>query len=237
MTKFLLVSESKTFLKRNTALLQRRGIQLFTTTSGEEALKLHDDYQFDMILADLELEDMDGFTLCSQVRKKDTLNKVPVIITGHKTKANLERVEQSGVSAMLVKPIDPFELVDTIGKVTNLQMVRHKRVELDVKVLINAGDAEMICESYDISSTGILLMTGMELVLGWRVICRFTLPGSINIEVDGEIIRSMSTLKRKSLYGIKFINVLPSNRIAIDEYVRLVQTLGLVDKNIPLMKK
>lgn len=224
--KFLLASESKSFLKRNTSLLQRREIQLFTVTSGEEALKLHGECQFDLILTDLELEDMDGFTLCSQIRQREVTKTIPIIVTCHKTPGNLEKVTQSGATEMLIKPIDPFELVGAIEQCTNLKMIRHKRVELDVKVMLKANDIEVSCDSYDISSTGILLMTGVDLALGMRITCHFTLPDSYPIVADGEIIRAMSTLMRKSLYGIKFIHLSPSNRAAINEYVNLIANSG-----------
>jgi CheY-like chemotaxis protein len=226
MKKFLLASETKAFLKRNTNLLQRRGIQLFTATSGAEALTLHDECKFDLILTDLELEDMDGFTLCARIRKGDIASAVPVIITCHKTPGNLDKLAQSGASAMLIKPIDPFELVEAIEKFTGLKMIRHKRVELDVKVTIRANGAELSCDSYDISNTGILLVTGLDLALGARISCQFTMPGLCQVEADGEVIRSMSTLKRKSLYGIKFINLALRYRKAIDEYVNLIANSG-----------
>lgn len=222
MKKFLLASEVKSFLKRNTSLLQRRDIQLFTATSGKEALDLQNECQFDLIFTDLELEDMDGFTLCSQLRQLDRSKTVPVIIACHKTPGNLEQVAQSGATAMLIKPIDPFELVAAIEKCTNMKMIRHKRVDFDVKVTLKANDLEVNCDSYDISSTGILLMTGIELPLGIRITCQFALPGSLEIETEGEIIRSMSTLKRKSLYGIKFRDLTEPNRKAINDYVHSI---------------
>ncbi len=231
MKKFILASVSKAFLRRNTSLLQRRGIQLFTTTSGEEALDLHKECHFDLILTDSDLEDMDGFTLCSRVRKIESSKTVPVILTHHKFPGNLNKVEQSGVSAMLIKPIDPLELMQAIGKFTDLKMVRHKRVEIDVKVLIKTSGMELSCYSHDISNTGILLETGTQLALGSRITCQFTLPDSSLVEVAGDVIRSMSILQRKSLYGIKFIDLSLSCLRAIDAYVNLIANQGLVNKD------
>ena len=63
-------------------------------------------------------------------------------------------------------------------------------------------------------------------VLGIRVNCQFALLSSSQIEVEGEIIRAMSTLKRKSPYGIKFIHPPVTNGRAIDEYVNKVANSG-----------
>jgi CheY-like chemotaxis protein len=72
MKKVLLASASRVFLKRNANLLKGRGFQLITTLSGAEALKLHKENLFDLVLADLKLEDMCGCTLLSMVRDEET---------------------------------------------------------------------------------------------------------------------------------------------------------------------
>ena len=218
MKKFLLASKSKSFLERNTNLLQRRGLRLFTATSGEEALKLHKECIFDLILTDIHLEDMDGFTLCSQVRKEDSSKTVPVFLSHHNYPSNKERVEQSGVTAILIKPIDPFELLDTVEKYTTLNMVRSKRVELDVKVVTKACDMELICQSHDISNTGILLETENHIDLGKKVICQFTLPDTRYVEAEGKVMR-MSKSESKNLLGVTFITIPSSHRRAIDDYI------------------
>jgi CheY-like chemotaxis protein len=222
MQKFLLVSASKSFLKRNISLLQRRGLHLFTATNGEEALRLHSECQFDLILADLELEEMDGFSLCAAVRRLDSDKKVPVILTCQNMAENQERGEQGGVSAILPKPLNPLQLVETVGKLTRLQMVRSKRVELDVEVLTKAGDTEVICIAHDISNTGILFETKKQLPLGSRIICQFTVPRSSQVVAEGVVIRSMSILQRKSMYGVKFVGLPAAHRRAIDEYVNSI---------------
>ena len=80
MKKVLLASASRVFLKRNSNLLKGRGFQLITTMSGADALKLHKEYCFDVILADLKLEDMSGCTLFSLVRDEEVSRHVPVIL-------------------------------------------------------------------------------------------------------------------------------------------------------------
>lgn len=219
MKKVLLASASRAFLNRNTNLLLKRGFQLFTATSGAEALKLHEEHFFDLILSDLELEDMAGNKFCSLAHTGDAFWHVPVILTCHNTPASIEKVRQSGASAILVKPIDPIQLVETIGRFIDLQIGKSKRVILKVTVMSRKDGQEFTCFSHDLSNTGILLETDYHLELGNRIVCRFTLPGSYQIEAEGEVIRSMCTLEGNSLYGIKFIDLSLSFRRWIDDYV------------------
>lgn len=224
MKKILLASASKAFLNRNSNLLLNRGLQLYTASSGKEALKLHADNLFDLILSDLELEDMGGCTLCSHVREVEKLQRVPVILTCHNISDKIERVAKSGASAMILKPIDPLQLLETIARFIDLPVGMHKRVVLNVKVVVKELDVVFFCSSEDISNSGILLVTEYHLDLGSRIICQFTLPGSLQIEAAGEVIRSMCTLKRRTLYGVKFIDIPLSYRRAIDDHVALSAT-------------
>jgi CheY-like chemotaxis protein len=219
MKNILLASASKVFLRRNSNLLLRRDLELFTAMSGAEALRLHEEHSFDLILADLDLEEMSGCAFCSLVRQGESFQQVPIILICHNFTDSIEKASQSGASAILLKPIDPIQLVETIGRLIDLKMVRCKRVVLNVKVLIKKLELEFFCLSSDISTTGILLATEYQLELGSRIICEFTLPGSCRIETEGEVIRSLSTVQRKGLYGIKFIDLPLPYRQAIDSYV------------------
>jgi len=219
MKKVLLTSMSKVFLRRNANLLMRRGFQLFTALSGSESLKLHEELGFDLILADFKLEDMCGCTLCSLIRKKETSQHVPIILTCHNIEGSIERVQQSGADAMLLKPIDPMHLMETLGNFLGLQLGRSKRVVLKVTVFSKDQLMEFTCFSHDISNTGILLETDQQLALKSRIICRFTLPDNCHIEAEGQVIRCLSGVERENIYGVKFISLPHSIRRAIDNYV------------------
>lgn len=219
MKKVLLASASRAFLNRNSNLLLKRGFQLFTATSGAAALSLHEEQGFDLILSDLELEDMAGIKFCSLVSAGEGLRPVTVILTCHNTPASIEKVRQSGASAILVKPIDPLQLVETIGRFIDLQIGKSKRVVLKVTVFSRKHGQEFTCFSHDLSNTGILLETGHRLALGNRMVCRFTLPGSCQIVAEAEVARSMCTLDGNALYGVKFIDLPLSCRRSIDDYI------------------
>jgi len=219
MKKVLLASASKVFLNRNSNLLMKRGFQLFTATSGAVALRLHEEYRFDLILSDLRLDDMSGCTLCSLVRKEGTKKSTPFVLICHNIPGSIERVEQSGASVVLLKPIDPIKLIQVIGTFIDLQLGRSRRVVLKVRVLSKDGHLEFFCLSHDISNSGILLETDYQLPLGNRIICQFTIPGSGPIEAEGEVARFMSATDCENLYGVRFLNLPMSSRRSIDSYV------------------
>jgi len=171
MKKVLMASPSKAFLGRNTTLLTNHGFEFFTAESGVEALKLHDEHKFDLILSELELSDMDGCGLCSEIHARDGHKFVPVIIICHDTAQQLQKVKQSNASAILLRPINPTHMLITIGSFIDMQLARSKRVALDTTILINNNGQELVCNSRDVSVTGIRLVTKSRLDLGARISC------------------------------------------------------------------
>lgn len=221
MKKILIASSSNQFLKRNSDLLKGRSLELFITGSGQEALRLHKELHYDLIISDATLEDMDGETLCALVNQEKELRHLPIILCCLDGYERISQFKQSKVVAFLAKPINPTELLETISRLFDMQLGRSKRVVFKVKVLSKRLGLEFICQSHDLSSSGILVETDKKLAIGDQISCQFKLPSSCQIETDGEVIRSINTIDCKVYYGIKFINIpLPSIN-AIEEYVNL----------------
>jgi CheY-like chemotaxis protein len=219
MRKVLLASDYLHFLKRCTTLLTTRGLGIYSTTRGAEAIRLHAEYRFDLIFTDFKLEDMSGCTLCSLVRKEEHCHHVPIVITCHNFLGSIERAEQSGASIVLIKPLEPIKLMETIGSFLGLQLGRNRRVVLEVSVFGKAEEIEFTCFSHDISNTGILLETEQLLDIGCKIVCHFTLPNLNRIETEGEVARCMTACGCNYLYGIKFVAMPLSHRKAIGSYI------------------
>jgi CheY-like chemotaxis protein len=219
MKKILLASQYKLLLNRYTNLLINWGFDIIATTSGVEALKLHKEHKFDVIVTDFELKEMSGCTLCSLIRQGDDSRDVPIILTCHNIAKRMERCKLSGADAIIIKPIERVKLLEVIGEHVGLQLIRGKRVALEVSVTIKKDGREFICFSRDISSTGMLLKSDYALDPGNLITCRFTLPDFGQLELDGEVVRYMTDLNCDNLYGVKFISIKSGYQKAISKYV------------------
>ena len=227
MKKVLLASAYMLFLKRNTTLLMRRGFSLFTATSGSEAFRLHKEHHFELILLDFKLEEMSGSTFCTLIRKDE--DSVPIIMTCHNIPGSIESAENCGADVVLIKPLEPIKLLETIGSYLGLVIGRSKRVELVVSVISKIHGLEFSCLSHDISNTGILLETDYELALGSHIVCQFSLPNICQIETEGVITRFMIVADCKNLYGVKFVALPLSARKNIDNFIALMQPPTFAD--------
>jgi len=231
--KVLLTSSSGAFLKRNVTLLTGKGFQLFTAANGSEAIKLHQQHLFDLILSDLELEDIDGCTLCADVRKAEPASAVRIVLICLNISESFEKVKQSSADAILLRPIDPTQLLVTIGSFIDMQLARSTRVEFTVAVSGRKQDTEFSCISQDISSTGILFGTDVQLSAGDLVSVNFRLFDSTRIETNVEVARCINAPNGTKFYGVKFIDLPESKRDAIKKYIATNTHLGV--KQQPLL--
>jgi len=186
--------------------LARRGFQIFSETSGAGSLKLHNNDKFDLIFADYKLDDMFGYTLCAHVKNTAHLRQVPLIIASHNIPKHIHDAEQSGACTVLLKPLTPKKLLTTITASINLQMIRNRRIAVNVEVLCKSGEKEFFCNSVDVSNTGILLESD-KLDIGSQVLCHFALPNSNYVEAAGKVIRSVVSREGKPRRGVYFDNI------------------------------
>jgi serine/threonine-protein kinase len=85
-------------------------------TNGQEALKAIHDETPDLVLTDLAMPGLDGFSLTAEAKKVDM--EVPVIIcTGHGGAPDWKRLQTLGANGFLVKPIDSESLIALVRKV------------------------------------------------------------------------------------------------------------------------
>ena len=90
--------------------------------NGYEALNVCNENMPDLIITDLMMPEMDGYTLCQNIRSSQTFNHIPIIITTAKSEET-DRLKgiQVGAEAYLLKPFNADELLLQIENILNLR--------------------------------------------------------------------------------------------------------------------
>ena len=87
--------------------------------NGKEAIKLLDEEPFDIVLMDLQMPEMDGFTTIEYIRA-ELHNNIPIIaLTAGVFVEDYERCERLGANACISKPVNQTVLCDLILNLTN----------------------------------------------------------------------------------------------------------------------
>jgi twitching motility two-component system response regulator PilG len=111
----LAVDDSASVRKLVEITLRREGFSVLEATSGVEALAQIAEHAVDLILLDVMLDALDGFQLCSAIRRNPRVGSIPIVIlSGRETDDDRARGESVGVDAYLTKPFQPRELLDVV---------------------------------------------------------------------------------------------------------------------------
>ncbi len=95
--------------------LEDPGYRWEIAETAEAALDMLESGRFDLVLMDIALPGMDGMEATRRIRANPQLAALPIIaVTAHAIKGSEERILNSGVSALMTKPIEKAVLLDTM---------------------------------------------------------------------------------------------------------------------------
>lgn len=219
MRKILLTSLSESFIDRNSTLLRRSEFKIFSAHDSLLAMKIIGEESVDLILVDVHLRDMEGEHFCALVRREVTNSTLRIVLVCKDEPEEYNRLLDCGADALIAKPVKPLQLVKTVGQFLTIHMVRSRRVSLRVKVVSKKDSVEFFCISHNISVSGMLIETEYYLEVGSIIQCYFTIPGSIQVETEGEVVRTARTMDGAHQYGIQFTSLDSYCRKEIDNYI------------------
>ena len=92
-------------------ILQAEGYNVLEAGSAQQALEVVLSQPPDLILMDINLPEVDGYTLTSQLKSIPSLGRIPIVaLTANVMKGDRERTLEAGCDGYIQKPID----VDTL---------------------------------------------------------------------------------------------------------------------------
>ena len=111
----LVVDDEKTICDLIKIRLTQDGYNVTTALSGKEALGIAEKKDFDLIVLDIMMPEMDGYTVLEEMRKKDSLKNTPVMfLTAKNTDNEVWEGWQSGVDYYVTNPFDTSTLLRAI---------------------------------------------------------------------------------------------------------------------------
>jgi twitching motility two-component system response regulator PilG len=119
--RVLVVEDEESLLKLETILLTVKGFEVIGAVTGKMAIDKIGTEEFDLVLLDIMLPDVDGFEVCRQIRKDPRTAAVPIImLTGKKSKEDHDKGVSCGANSYLVKPFKSAMIIDEITRLISL---------------------------------------------------------------------------------------------------------------------
>lgn len=123
MKRVFVVEDNEKNMKLFRAILKIiPDIEVFEETRGDLGFELIKSGNPDIVILDIQLPEMNGIEICSELRKLDKFKDTPIIaVTSFAMKGDKERIMDAGFTQYVSKPIKVQEFREVVKKYLNLE--------------------------------------------------------------------------------------------------------------------
>ena len=126
-SKILIVDDIPKNIQMAMNILKDEGYKMFYAKSGEMALTLVEEHDFDLILLDIMMPDMNGFDVCSKLKDNDKTKNIPIVfLSGKDSSQDIEQAYENGGIDYVVKPFITIELITKVNSYVRLKILEDK---------------------------------------------------------------------------------------------------------------
>lgn len=156
--RVLLVEDDKSMAQNINMILSKEGMVVDVSNFGEDGIEIGKLYDYDIIILDLMLPDMDGFEVLKKLRSAKVSTPV-LILSGLTAPDKKVKGFVDGADDYLTKPFDKAELIARIRAIV-------RRSQGHSKSIINVGKLEINLDSKTVSVGGkVVHLTGKEFAI------------------------------------------------------------------------
>lgn len=123
----LIVDDEPSQLGLLTELIKSTGMSFSTARNGREALDKLRSKKIDLVLTDIQMPEMDGLELLSEINNNRKIPKVPVIALSGQPNVSPEDYLKKGFKGSLLKPYSSDELLKLMGDILRVEFQKEKR--------------------------------------------------------------------------------------------------------------
>jgi CheY-like chemotaxis protein len=118
-TKVLIVDDEPDIVRIVRIAMELAKYEVAEASSGEECIeKLETDPVPDLILMDIMMPGISGYQACEKIRSNKKFKDLKIVmLTAKGQKGDMEEGLKAGADDYIVKPFDPFELIETVGEI------------------------------------------------------------------------------------------------------------------------
>lgn len=117
MTRLLIVEDNEMNRDMLCRRLARRGYEVLVACDGIEGIEVARNQQPDLILMDLSLPEMDGWTATRILKSETSTRHIPVLaLTAHAMETDREKALAAGCDAFDTKPVEIGRLIEIMNR-------------------------------------------------------------------------------------------------------------------------
>jgi two-component system cell cycle response regulator CtrA len=151
--RVLLIEDDPSTAESIELILRKADLNTYVTDSGEEGIELAKLYDYDLILLDLSLPDMDGYEVLRRLRLS-RIETPTLILTGLDGAANKVRGFGAGADDYLTKPFNRDELIARIHAIVRRSKGHAQSVIRTGKIAVNLDAKTVEANGHPVHLTG-----------------------------------------------------------------------------------
>lgn len=106
--RILVIEDNEQNLYLVNFILEKHGYEVFAARDGQEGIDMAECIKPDLILLDIQLPVMDGYTVARKLRTNAELAQVPIVaVTSYAMSGDREKTMEAGCNGYIEKPINP----------------------------------------------------------------------------------------------------------------------------------
>ena len=118
MANVLIVDDSSSMRQMISFTLTQASHKVTEAVDGAEGLKIAGSGSFELIISDINMPNMDGITLVTELRKLPSYKYTPILLLTTESATDKKKAGRAaGATGWLVKPFNPDQLIATANKV------------------------------------------------------------------------------------------------------------------------
>jgi CheY-like chemotaxis protein len=127
MSKVLIAEDNAVNRELLRELLEMRGYTVVEACDGDEALRMIEQTQPDLLLLDIGMPVLDGFAVVRKIRENPRLAQLPVVaVTAYAMQGDREKILNAKFDGYLSKPVNSQSLAEELDRLLN------KRTDRDI---------------------------------------------------------------------------------------------------------
>jgi len=170
MAKILIVDDNPEVLKLIANILETNNYEVETVSSGASAIKKLESNDYDMVLTDLMMPDVDGMQVLDYIKSRAS-KTMCIILTGHGTIKSSVNAIKKGAFDYITKPVSASELLIIVEKALKFKNLEEENIRLKKELKGKyhykniVGTSQVIKKIYDLiekvsDTDGTVLITG-----------------------------------------------------------------------------
>lgn len=222
--KVIIAEDIKEAIKNQRSFFDRTDLRIVGSSSNVEVLDLHRAVKADLIIIRPDMPGPGVSELCATIREDPALCHVSIIVVcpDEAPSATAQAENTPRANVLLRGPINPGTLIEKARGLLEISKRDAFRAPIGMKVNGKYENRPFLCQSENISASGLLIETDKELSKDDIIVYSFLLPNSTRIASNAKIARVAPKLLEYDTnhYGIKFLDISEHAVTAIEAYIR-----------------